>query len=182
MSVCLALWILLPVMLTSVYASENPDIQHNPHDAQTTAFIGISAALSATTVALGGISPTVTAIAIGGALGSLSRYFVSTHVGARYGSEFPYGTMTVNIVGSFLFGTVGGWVARRDHIADTAWLDLMTTGFLGGFTTFSTFSNDTVQIAREEGMLTAALYTGLSVGISVLSVLAGEMVGIRWLP
>ena len=192
----LVVWLLLWMGLAPVYAESVQDAQNAadthyalPSTAQQPStqppmgiILGISAVVSAIAAAFAGINPTLSAIAIGGALGSLSRYFVSSQVGAWHGGDFPYGTMAVNIVGSFLFGVVGGVAARNDHIADTAWLDLMTTGFLGGFTTFSTFANDTVRLSHEEGMLTAAAYTGVSVGISVFSVLAGEMVGLRVLP
>ena len=183
-------WVLLWVGMMPAYADNapNPAIQHEATTTQPTpslrteTLLGVSAVVSAVAIAFAGISPTVTAIAIGGAMGSLTRYFVSTQVNNWLGGDFPYGTMTVNVIGSFLFGVVGGWIARNDHVADTAWLDLMTTGFLGGFTTFSTFANDTVKLSHEEGILSAATYTGVSVGISVLSVLAGEIVGLRWLP
>ncbi|CAK0761536.1 fluoride exporter [Gammaproteobacteria bacterium] len=137
-----------------------------------------------TTVAsiLSTINPTISAIIIGGGLGSLSRYTVSQGVSHWVDGSF-HGTMAVNIIASFIFGTITGWVARGDSgIANTAWLDLMTTGFLGGFSTFSTFAKDTVEIAREEGILFSALYTGFSVGVSVVAILAGEFVGTLLLP
>ncbi|CAK0775615.1 fluoride exporter [Gammaproteobacteria bacterium] len=144
----------------------------------------LAGAAAATTVAtiFAGINPTVAAVVIGGGLGAVSRYAVSQGVNRWVEGSF-YGTMAVNITGSFAFGTVSGWVARSGSwIAGTAWLDLMTTGFLGGFTTFSTFANDTVQIARRGGVLFSSLYIGFSVAVSVMGVLAGEFIGTALLP
>lgn len=140
--------------------------------------IGATTALAAL---FSSINSTVAAVIIGGGLGALSRYTVSQGVGHMVEGSF-HGTMTVNIIGSFVFGTVTGLIARHDGIADTAWKDLMTTGFLGGFTTFSTFAHDTVQMAHDHGILFSALYTGFSVAVAVVAILSGEYVGNTLLP
>lgn len=123
------------------------------------------------------INPSVVPVAIGGALGSASRYMIAQGVGGWMEQDYPYGTMTVNIVGSFVFGTISGWASLRDETPDKIWITLMTTGFLGGFTTFSTFAHDTVGLANKEGLLAASLYTTLSVGVAIMAMLAGELMG-----
>jgi len=147
-----------------------------------TGFFPCVAVATAVATMLAGVTPTVAAVVIGGGLGALSRYGVSQGTLHWVKGSF-HGTMLVNILGSFAFGTVTGRVARGGTgIADTAWLDLMTTGFLGGFTTFSTFANDTVQMAHREGLFFSALYTGFSVAVAVMAILAGEFAGTTLLP
>jgi fluoride exporter len=87
---------------------------------------------------------TVLLIGIGGAVGALCRYVLdhATHI-ATSGSEFPYGTLLVNAIGSFVLG----WVAVRYRTNTTTFV-LVGTGFCGAFTTFSTFSYETVRLAQ----------------------------------
>jgi CrcB protein len=137
-----------------------------------------AAVISSLAVMTGYLSPVIAAVAVGGALGSTSRYLVSHSVGSQFEGELPYGTLAVNILGSFAFGVIGGATALRAGDApDSAWLDMVTTGFLGGFTTFSLFANETVDLAHTEGIGLAAAYTALSVGLSVTALLVGELVG-----
>ncbi|KOR30517.1 hypothetical protein TI04_05450 [Achromatium sp. WMS2] len=119
----------------------------------------------------------VAAVAIGGALGSVTRYMVSQGVGGWLEQDYPYGTVAVNVIGSFVFGMVSGWAGLREETPEAAWLALVTTGFLGGFTTFSLFAYDAVDLAHEHGVYSATLYTMLSVGVSVVAVLTGEYFG-----
>lgn len=123
------------------------------------------------------INPTIIPVAIGGALGSVTRYMLSKGVGGWMEQDYPYGTLTVNIAGSFVFGAISGWAGLREETPDGAWVALVTTGFLGGFTTFSTFAHDTVGLAHDEGIVSATFYTTSSVGIAILAMLAGEVVG-----
>jgi CrcB protein len=85
------------------------------------------------------------AIALGGALGSMLRYGVSNGVHLLAGREFPYGTLTVNVVGSFLVGFLSVWFLDRSVLSDT-WRFGVLVGVLGGFTTFSSFSLETVNL------------------------------------
>ncbi len=86
---------------------------------------------------------TLLSIGAGGFLGSISRYFLSTQVHLRLGSDFPYGTLVVNALGSFVLGTLAGYA--YEHMAISEELrQSVTVGFLGAFTTFSTFSYETV--------------------------------------
>lgn len=124
------------------------------------------------------VNPSISAVAIGGALGSVTRYLVSHSVGHYIELEYPYaGTITVNIVGSFIFGLVSGAAGLREDTPEGVWASLVTTGFLGGFTTFSLFAHDTIGLAHNEGFYSAIFYTTASVMFSVAGMLAGEYVG-----
>lgn len=148
-----------------------------PSPWERTALVG-TALIAAMASVSGHITPAVGAVAVGGALGSVGRYVVSQGVGGWLEEDYPFGTLAVNVVGSFVFGVVSGWAALRSgDVPDTAWLDLVTTGFLGGFTTFSLFAHDTVGLAHTEGISGATVYTMVSVGISVAALLAGEFLG-----
>jgi len=86
------------------------------------------------------------AIAMGGAFGAMLRFIVSNSVSQHWGREFPYGTLSVNILGSlvmgFLFVAIGAMPGISPH-----WRSILMVGFLGAFTTFSTFSLDTLDLA-----------------------------------
>ena len=81
--------------------------------------------------------PPILLVFFGGGLGAVCRYLVTTQVGARFGTVFPFGTLTVNTVGSFLMGLVMGvllLLAEQHQFAAGPWKLLLTVGFLGGFT------------------------------------------------
>jgi fluoride exporter len=99
------------------------------------------------------------AVALGGAAGSLLRYWVGVALVSRLGAAFPWGTLVVNLTGSFAIGLAMGLLSPRS----TAWL-LAVTGFLGGFTTFSTFEAETMALLRAGAAGRAAAYVGASVG------------------
>jgi CrcB protein len=86
------------------------------------------------------------AIAIGGALGSVLRYAASHGIHLLAGREFPYGTLAVNVVGSFLVGLLSEWFLERSALSDSVRLGVLV-GVLGGFTTFSSFSLESVNLA-----------------------------------
>ena len=86
---------------------------------------------------------TLLSIGAGGFLGSISRYFLSTQVHLRLGSDFPYGTLVVNALGSFVLGWLAGYSYEHMAISEES-RQSVTVGFLGAFTTFSTFSYETV--------------------------------------
>lgn len=91
-------------------------------------------------------------ISLGGALGALARYGLSGAVQRWVGSGFPWGTAAVNIVGSFLFGLIWAFAMDRGHI-DPDVRALIFIGFLGSFTTFSTFISETGQFLADAQML-----------------------------
>ena len=88
------------------------------------------------------------AICLGGALGSGARYLISSWVQGRTDGSFPYGTLSVNLLGSFLLGLVVHAGFSTDALSPTTRLAL-TTGALGGFTTYSTFSYETLRLLQQ---------------------------------
>ena len=88
---------------------------------------------------------------IGGGLGAICRYLATSAIGARFGLMFPFGTLFVNTLGSFLMALVLGFLlplAKSTHIMPESLRLLLTVGFLGGFTTFSSFSMETLTLIR----------------------------------
>jgi CrcB protein len=112
-------------------------------------------------------------IAIGGALGAVSRYGVTLGAARLGATGFPYATLTVNVVGSFLIGLFVAWLGGRTEI-NPALRPLVQVGFLGALTTFSTFSLDAL-ILLEQGRFTQA---GLYIAASVLVCLAACFIGL----
>lgn len=106
-------------------------------------------------------------VALGGAFGSTCRYLVSRLME----SSFPWGTLTVNVVGSLLIGLLVGLVSRGAVSPEMKLL--LVTGFCGGFTTFSTFANESFGMMRTGDMLLAALYIGGSVAMGIIAVWIG---------
>ena len=113
-------------------------------------------------------------VALGGALGSAARYAVSQFISGHTASTFPFSTMAVNITGCLLIGLVYGLSARHGFLSDNMKL-LLTTGFCGGFTTFSTFCNEGLSLMRADNITGAALYAGLSLFLGLLAVHAGSL-------
>ncbi len=106
-------------------------------------------------------------VALGGAIGSVCRYLLS---GMNVAS-WPWGTFTVNILGSLLIGFLLGLVSKG--IVSPEMKLLLITGFCGGFTTFSTFANESFGMMKAGDALQMALYVGASVVIGILAVWAG---------
>lgn|ERR1700690_2607304 len=115
-------------------------------------------------------------VGIGGALGSVLRFWMGSYIGGRFGSRFPYGTFVINISGSFLIGLVIAIMAEKTQWSDN-WRYLIPIGFIGGYTTFSTFEYETFRLFQDGQMLTAALNVALSVGVGFAGVWAGAIAG-----
>jgi CrcB protein len=111
-------------------------------------------------------------VALGGALGAVARYGVSGWVQHATGAFFPYGTLAVNVAGSLILGFVLGLGAGRYLIAPE-WRLFLATGFCGGFTTFSTFSYETLALIEDQQWWAAG---GNALG-SVLACLAATFLG-----
>ena len=114
----------------------------------------------------------ILAVVAGGGLGALARHAMAMRVTAWLGSAFPYGILAVNVTGGFLMGLLIGMMTTRWPVGETTRL-LLTTGFLGGFTTFSTFSLDVVVLIEQKNIGAAALYIGMSVVVSIAALMAG---------
>jgi CrcB protein len=96
-------------------------------------------------------------IAVGGALGAIARYLVSRVAVARLGAHFPFGTLFVNVSGSLVLGYVGTVAARQWGAAPLLTL-FLTTGFTGGYTTFSTYSYEAALLIRQGAARMALIY------------------------
>jgi fluoride exporter len=111
-------------------------------------------------------------VATGGALGSVARYALNIGVTRTLGDAFPWGILTANVLGCFLTGLLSSYFMHRMPEGEAARL-FLTTGFLGGFTTFSAFSLDVLKLVNGGQNNAAALYVVASVGVSMLAVFAG---------
>ncbi len=116
-------------------------------------------------------------VALGGALGAISRHVVSHWMNSLLGHGFPWGTFTVNIVGSFMMGLIIELGALKFSIGPEL-RAIIITGFLGAFTTFSTFSLDVATLYERGNFALAALYVTVSVFIGI-SALFGAMALVR---
>jgi CrcB protein len=116
------------------------------------------------------------AIALGGALGALARYLVSSGIHAVLGRGFPYGTLVVNVLGSLLMGFLLVQFTERLGMPPQA-RALWLVGFLGGFTTFSTFSVETLGLLEEGELLRAGANVALNLVLCLLAAWAGLLLG-----
>lgn len=116
------------------------------------------------------------AIAVGGAAGAVARFWVSTGVYSLLGRGFPYGTLAVNVIGSLAMGFLYVWLLERVTSA-TELRGLILVGFLGAFTTFSTFSIETLNLIEQAAHLKALMNTLLSVVVCVLAAAVGVWLG-----
>jgi len=115
---------------------------------------------------------------LGAALGGLARFVAGTAIMEKYGGSFPLGTVVINITGSFLIGLLMTLLSERWH-AHQNWRLFLVTGFLGGYTTFSSFEYETLQAVRRGGMGIALANVVGSVGLAYLAVWFGAWVAGR---
>jgi fluoride exporter len=111
-------------------------------------------------------------VALGGAVGSVLRFWVGGSVADRLGTRFPYGTFAVNCTGSFLIGVIITLISERVDV-NPNWRYLLGVGFIGGYTTFSAFEYETFQSLQSGKMLIATLNVVLSVAVGLLCVFLG---------
>lgn len=112
------------------------------------------------------------AVAIGGTLGCWARYLLTNLVQALLGRDFPYATLSINVLGSFLMGFL--FVATLDRLIVSPYMRLgVLTGFLGGFTTFSTFAMETLLLAEDGEAGKAILYVLLSLVLGIGGAIGG---------
>jgi CrcB protein len=112
------------------------------------------------------------AVAIGGTLGCWARYGMTNLVQALYGRAFPYATLSINVIGSFLMGLLFVGTLERVTVHPDLRVGILT-GFLGGFTTFSAFSMETLLLVEQGQPGKGALYVVLSLVLGLLAVLLG---------
>jgi len=114
-------------------------------------------------------------IALGGALGSLARHYAGTALAAMLGQWLPWGTVLVNITGSFLIGCANGSMQAAAHGQDSSFLRyFVMVGICGGYTTFSAFSLQTFHMLQDGFFARALLHAGLSVGACLIATAAGH--------
>lgn len=111
-------------------------------------------------------------ICLAGALGTGTRYLIAVWAGERFGTAFPYGTLIVNVAGCFLIALVMQTAANAASFSPTLRLAL-TTGFLGGLTTYSTFAYETTKLAQADARGAAAWNFLLTTGGCFLAVVLG---------
>ncbi len=111
-------------------------------------------------------------VGLGGFLGAISRYWLGAYVGERLGVRFPYGTFIINMSGCLLIGIVMTVLDQRAHWSP-AWRYLVPIGFIGAYTTFSTFEFETLRGVQEGALMTAALNVVLSVVLGFAAVWLG---------
>jgi CrcB protein len=111
-------------------------------------------------------------VALGGAIGAVARYLVGVQALRLFGPAFPWGTLIVNIAGSFAMGVIIAMFAHKLQASQEV-RGFLTTGVLGGFTTFSAFSLDFAVLAERKAVAAAGLYVLGSVGLSILALFAG---------
>ncbi len=113
-------------------------------------------------------------IALGGALGSMARFWVGSTVAGRLGIKFPYGTLIVNMTACVIIGFSLTYMGRRADL-NPAWRFLIPIGFIGAYSTFSTYEWETLSSLRSGAFLLAALYAGGSLILGLAAVWGGSM-------
>ncbi len=115
-------------------------------------------------------------VGLGGFLGAIARFWLGGYISNRMGARFPYGTFVINISGSFLIGLIVTLLAERTHWSAN-WRYLIPIGFIGAYTTFSTFELETFQSFRDGELLIAFLNVILSVTVGFIAVWLGVVTG-----
>lgn len=110
-------------------------------------------------------------VGIGGGLGSIIRYLIYVYMPFQIGKSFPWPTLVVNILGSLFIGIIYA-LFQKNQLTSPIYI-LIVTGFLGGFTTLSAFSLESVQLLRNQEYLVAILYTISTIALAMLAVMVG---------
>jgi CrcB protein len=113
-------------------------------------------------------------IAAGGALGSVARYWVGSTISGRIGTRFPYGTFVINITACVILGFALTYFGKRADL-DPAWRLLVAVGFIGAYSTFSTYEWETLSTLRSGAFLLAALYAAGSLILGLVATWAGAL-------
>lgn len=115
-------------------------------------------------------------VGIGGFIGAIARFWLGGYIGNRMGSRFPYGTFIINCSGSFVIGFIVTLLAERTHWSPN-WRYLIPIGFVGAYTTFSTFEYETLRAIQDGSLIIAGLNVVLSVAVGFVAVWVGVMAG-----
>ena len=115
-------------------------------------------------------------VGIGGFIGAVARFWLGGYIGQRMGTKFPYGTFVINCSGSFIIGLVVTLLAERSHWSPNLRY-LIPIGFVGAYTTFSTFEYETLRAFQDGQILAAALNVALSVFVGFIAVWLGVIAG-----
>ena len=118
----------------------------------------------------------ILSVAVGGALGAVCRYLLGNFISRMSGSALPWGTFAINIIGCFCMGLLMTLIVERG-LLPAAWRLFLCVGLLGGFTTFSTFSNDGLILMKQGFYGLFATYTLLSILLGIFAALGGSIVG-----
>ena len=148
-------------VLDPAEAVAESELEVAPHDRPAIPFSVLRARLA-----------TTLAVSVGGLLGANARYAVGLWAADRWGALFPWGTLLINVSGSFVLGFYLTLVTERFIGRSTARL-FLATGFLGAYTTFSTFSFETLQLVQRGAVGPALAYVGASLVGGLVAVLAG---------
>jgi CrcB protein len=115
-------------------------------------------------------------IAAGGGLGSIARYWIGSSIASRTGIRFPYGTLVVNITACLILGFTLTYMGKRADI-DPAWRYFLPLGFIGAYSTFSTYEWETLSTMRSGAFALAALYAAASLVLGLAAVWCGTVLG-----
>jgi CrcB protein len=119
-------------------------------------------------------------VALGGALGTIARYALNGVISQRFGQTFPLGTMVINITGSFIIGVFAQLTAPEGRwLVSPTFRVFFMVGICGGYTTFSSFSLQTLSLARDEEWLYASLNILLSVALGLTAVYLGHVLAMK---
>ena len=120
--------------------------------------------------------PVIVGVALGGALGASARYGLDRFIEERVSSVFPWATFTINVTGCFLIGILTEQLVDRHHLP--AWIRVgVIVGVIGGYTTFSTFSQEAFTLIESRDFGITILYAAGSVVLGILAVWAGTVLG-----
>jgi CrcB protein len=120
--------------------------------------------------------PVIVGVALGGALGAAARYGLDRLIEHHTDAVFPWATFTINLTGCFAIGLISATLIDRHHLP--AWLRIgLVMGVIGGYTTFSTYAQESLDLIDARDILEAVFYVGGSVVLGVLAVYAGRSLG-----
>jgi CrcB protein len=113
-------------------------------------------------------------IAVGGSLGSIARYWVGSTIASRLGTKFPYGTFVINVSACIIIGFALTFLGKRADL-NPAWRFLIPVGFVGAYSTFSTYEWETLSTLRSGAFALAALYAFISLFLGLAAAWCGSM-------